>query len=290
MTRTKASVAAIGGRRLASVLGGLALSCHPLPTIAVSAIAAGLAALAGLGLSEGLLLVAAVLAGQLSIGWSNDRIDVARDRAVGRRDKPVASGAIRPGVVASAAGLALIATVALSAFLGVWAGSAALATVACGWIYNLGVKGTVFSWLPYAVAFGLLPAATTLGLPGHPWPAPWVIATGALLGVAAHFANVLPDLQSDRATGVRGLPHRLGESITVVSVPILLLIASAVILLRPGASWAGRWVILGFFAAVAALGAVLGLRRPGTKVLFLATIVVAIGDIALVALSGAALT
>ena len=58
----------------------LALACHPLPTVAVTAISAGLAALAGLGLERGLLLVTAILAGQLSIGWSNDSIDAARDK------------------------------------------------------------------------------------------------------------------------------------------------------------------------------------------------------------------
>lgn len=34
---------------------------------------------------------------------------------------------------------------------------------------------------------------------------------GALLGVGAHALDVLPDLDADAATGVRGLPHALGE-------------------------------------------------------------------------------
>ena len=46
----------------------------------------------GTPLARGLLVTAAVLAGQLSIGWSNDLIDARRDRAVGRTDKPLAVG------------------------------------------------------------------------------------------------------------------------------------------------------------------------------------------------------
>jgi hypothetical protein len=49
----------------------------------------------------------------------------------------------------------------------------------------------------------------TLALPEPALASPWAFAAGALLGVAAHFANVLPDLDDDRATGVRGLPQSL---------------------------------------------------------------------------------
>src|SRR6476469_11201863 len=102
----------------AALVRGLALSCHPLPTLAVTAISAGLAALAGLSLARGGLVVAAVFAGQLSIGWSNDAIDATRDRATHRSDKPVAQGAVSTRVVGWAAGLALLAAIVLSFALG----------------------------------------------------------------------------------------------------------------------------------------------------------------------------
>ena len=55
-------------------------ACHLQPTLAVTAITATLAASAGRG--AGTLAVAvAVLAGQLSVGWSNDFVDRGRDRA-----------------------------------------------------------------------------------------------------------------------------------------------------------------------------------------------------------------
>ena len=49
-------------------------------------------------------MVAAVSTGQLSIGWSNDALDAARDRLAGRTDKPVAAGRLPRRTVAAAAG------------------------------------------------------------------------------------------------------------------------------------------------------------------------------------------
>src|SRR3978361_1058531 len=63
----------------------------------------------GLGLGAGLdpfrivVLGLAMLAGQLSVGLSNDWIDAERDRAVGRTDKPVALGQIGVKTVRAAA-------------------------------------------------------------------------------------------------------------------------------------------------------------------------------------------
>ena len=99
-----------------------------------------------------------VFTGQLSIGWSNDYLDAERDRAMLRPDKPVATGAMEPRVAGIAAVVALSLTLALSAALGWPGGAAALAIVLCAWAYNLGLKATVLSWLPYAIAFGMLPA------------------------------------------------------------------------------------------------------------------------------------
>jgi len=147
---------------LGAVTRALALSCHPIPCLAVTAISAGLCAVAWLTIGTAALVTATVLAGQLSIGWSNDYLDAPRDRAAGRADKPIAAGQVGRHVVGSAALIALAATVVLCGFLGWPGGLAALGTALCGWAYNLGMKGTALSWLPYAIAFGFLPAVATL--------------------------------------------------------------------------------------------------------------------------------
>ena len=265
----------------------LALSCHPLPSVAVTLLGAGLAALAGLSVGRAALVTAAVFTGQLSIGWSNDYLDAERDRAVHRSDKPVAVGAVSPRVAGIAAVVALTVTIALSAALGWPGGAAALLIVLCGWLYNLGLKGTVMSWLPYAIAFGMLPAAATLSASPSRWPAAWALSAGALLGVAAHLANVLPDLRGDVATGIRGLPHRLGARATALTAAAILLVASAAILFGPGGR-AGLWGWVGFLAAVmvAGVAATAAYRDPSSRRFFQATILIAGLDLAFFALSG----
>jgi 4-hydroxybenzoate polyprenyltransferase len=265
----------------------LALSCHPLPSMAVTALSAGLAALADLPVDRGVLVTAAVFTGQLSIGWSNDYLDVERDRAVRRSDKPVATGAVAARVAGRAAVVALVLTLALSGALGWRGGAAALVIVLCGWLYNLGLKATAVSWLPYAIAFGTLPAVATFSASPSRWPAVWALTAGALLGVAAHLANVLPDLHEDVATGIRGLPHRLGERATALTAAAILLAASAVILFGPvGKPGGWRWV--GFVAAVVVAGtaASTAYRDPSSRRFFVATIVIAAMDLVLFALGG----
>ena len=38
----------------------------------------------------------------------------------------------------------------------------------------------------------------------------WLLPLGALIGLALHLANTLPDIDGDAPHGVRGLAHRLG--------------------------------------------------------------------------------
>lgn len=268
----------------------LALSCHPLPSLAVTLLAAGLAALVGLPLGRVILLTAAVFTGQLSIGWSNDYLDAERDRMVHRSDKPVATGSVTPRLAGLAALVALILTITCSAALGWPGGAVALVTVLCGWLYNAGLKATALSWLPYAIAFGLLPAIATLSASPPRWPAAWAVTAGALLGVAAHLANVLPDLGEDAATGIRGLPHRLGPKPTALAGAGILLAVSAVILFGPGdhpgpLRWAG-FALAVVIAGTAATGAY---RDPSSRRFFLATILIAVLDLVLFALAGTGL-
>ncbi|MET9885406.1 UbiA family prenyltransferase [Streptomyces sp. NPDC006430] len=250
--------------------------------------AAALAAAVGRSLPGAVLTVGAVAAGQLSVGWCNDRRDLGRDLATGRRDKPLVRGAVRPAVVTAAALTALLLCVPLSLATGPLAGCAHLGAVAAAWAYNLRLKGTAFSWLPYALAFGLLPAFVTLGLPGAPWPPWWLTAAAALLGAGAHFANVLPDIDDDLATGVVGLPHRLGARRSAVFGGLLVLGAAvALVAGPPGEVPPYGWGLLAVTAAVPVLA---GSRLTGrSRVPFLATMALAGADVVLLLVRGAAL-
>ncbi|MFE5107329.1 UbiA family prenyltransferase [Streptomyces sp. NPDC056663] len=269
----------------------LLLSAHPAPALAVTALITALGVAAGRDAFGSCLVALAVLTGQLSVGWSNDRIDLARDTAAHRRDKPLVAGAVQMRSVSVAACAALVLCAPLSLANGAAAGGAHLIGVAAAWSYNLGVKRTRWSWLPYALAFGLLPAFLTLALPGHPWPAAWVVAAGALLGVGAHFTNVLPDIDTDLAAGVRGLPHRLGRRRSRTAAALALLAASAVLVLGPpGPPDAMGWSGL---AVTGALAVVLCLpldTSPDSRLPFLATLGLAGADIALLVARGTSLS
>jgi 4-hydroxybenzoate polyprenyltransferase len=248
-----------------------------------------LAGVSGRGLSGCAVVGAAVLCGQLSVGWCNDAVDAGRDATAGRTDKPIAAGTAHRAVVAAAAGLSLAVCVPLSLAAGRLAGTAHLLGVAAAWSYNLGVKRTAASWLPYALGFGLLPAFVTLGLAGRPWPPAWAMAAGALLGVGAHFTNVLPDIDADLAAGVRGLPQRLGRGRTRVLAPLWLLAASVVLVLGPpGPVGPAGWAALALTGALAA-ATTAAARPPESRLPFLATLAMAVTAVGLLVLHGASL-
>jgi 4-hydroxybenzoate polyprenyltransferase len=129
-----------------------------------------------------------------------------------------------------------------------------LLVVGSGQAYNLGLKATVLSWVPYAVAFGSLPAVASLAGDDPVWPPWWMAAAGASLGVGAHVLNALPDLADDLRTGVRGFPHRLGERTGRFVAAGLLVAASLLAALGPaGAPAPWVWGALALVAGLAVL-------------------------------------
>lgn len=279
-------------------LGAVLGAAHPGPATAVTVLTALLAVSAGHGWRSGALVVLAVAAGQLSIGWSNDLLDAARDRAVGRRDKPLARGAVTDQVVRRLVAGALVACVLLSWACGWRSAVVHLGLgVASGWAYNLGLKRTAWSALPYAVAFGALPAVVWLALPHPVEPPAWMLLTGALLGVGAHLLNALPDLADDLATGVRGLPQRLGARVVRVTAPLVLLAGTGVAVLGPGGrggsggsggcgGWGGSVPGSAWAAGAAALVlAVVAMTGRG-RVPFLASVGIALVNVVSLVLRG----
>ncbi|MEO6826406.1 MAG: UbiA family prenyltransferase [Microbacteriaceae bacterium] len=267
------------------------ICCHPGPTTAVTAIATILGFGLGYPPARLILLAGVFLTGQLSIGWSNDWLDAQRDAAANRLDKPAATGAIDARVLRAAALIALVGTIVLSLPLGVWAAIANVVAVAMGWVYNLGLKNTPWSPVPYLVCFALTPAVVTLGQVEPQGAAVWAIVAGGLLGGGAHFANVLPDLDSDRLTGIRGFPHRLGRRGSGVTA-FVLLVASAVAI-TVGASGTNPvpiWIGLGCSVILSVIGVVLVLGRiPATRLLMRLIMLSALIDAIMLAISGTAL-
>jgi protoheme IX farnesyltransferase len=263
-------------------------SSHPEPGGAVTVAMTLLAVGAGHRGWALLGIFGAVGATQLAVGWVNDWLDADRDRHAGRRDKPVASGEVSRRTVGVAGLIAALAIPLLGLPFGVTATIVISLVGIFALLYDWPLKSTVFSVVPYLVAFGLLPAFVVVALPGHPAPPAWLVAAGALLGGGAHFANVLPDLADDAATGVRGLPHRLGALGSSVAAAVLLLSATLTLVFGPPGppSWAG-WAAGGAAVVVLPLGAYATRRAEGRGVaMFRAVIVVALIDVLLLIFSG----
>ena len=205
----------------------LVLSSHPLPTAAMTIGVTAAAALSGRPAEQCALVAATVLSGQVTIGWLNDLIDRHRDKQVGREDKPIAMGWIDPSTVTFAIACVVLLVIPLSVSNGTVAGIAHLIAVASAWVYNLLLKKTRLSFLPFAVSFGLLPAFLSYGglgggLHGGP-PTIAITVAAALFGIGVHFLNALPDLVQDNETGVRHLPLRIALKI---GAPKLLVVSS----------------------------------------------------------------
>jgi 4-hydroxybenzoate polyprenyltransferase len=269
----------VGGRTRA-----LVRACHPEPTVAVTALTTVLFASAGNSAPTCLIGAAAILTGQLSIGWSNDLIDRKRDAAAGRSGKPLAGGRLTPAELRIGCLGAVLLTVPLSLALGWRPGLLHLAAVAAGWLYNAGLKSTVLSVLPYLFAFGLLPVIATTALGRPHLPAVLIVLTAALIGAAGHYANVLPDIADDLAAGVRGLPQRTGVRAATAGAGLATVLATgAVLAAEPGwltAAGLGLVVVVLAGAVRAAAG-----NRPAT--VFRAIIGCAAINVALIVVTGA---
>ena len=264
----------------------LAKSSHPVPGLAVTAITVVLAIGVGLEPWRVVLVGIVMLMGQVSVGLSNDWVDAARDRAVARTDKPVAAGVISTVLARNVAFATALLGIILTIPLGAAATAAHAAFIVSAWGYNLGLKSTPASVLPYIVSFGSLPVVVTLSLPEPVLPSWWAVAAGSLLGIAAHIANVLPDLDDDRATDVRGLPHRMGQRVSALVIAGSLAAASCSIVLGIGGAGVLEYVGLAATIAIAVASAVLVVSRPRSGVVFRLIIACALLNVVLLAAAG----
>ena len=266
----------------------LIIAGHPGPSLAITALATLLAAQAAPHGIGPVLTAPAMLAGQLSVGWSNDAMDAPRDAAAGRTDKPVATGAISVRAVWIAACAALLAALAMALAISMATAIILAVIVGAAWAYNLGLKSTLASGLMYILGFGPIPAYAASTLPDQPVPTWYATAAAALVGLGGHFANVLPDLAADRAAGVNGLPQQVGArwgAGAVRAAALVLLLSASVLLLLASSR---QWVALAGLGAAVVLAAIGALGKG--RVPFAAAFGIAAVDVVVLAVGGYAQT
>jgi len=177
------------------------------------------------------LFVAAVLCGQLSVGWLNDYVDASLDGSVARSDKPLVAGTLQRSGLKLPIAIAMILVVPLSILAaGLTGGLAHILAVASAHVYNLYLSRTIWSWLPYAVSFGLLPLFVAQTSSTELWPETAMIVLFSLVGVIAHLLNALPDIELDRKAGKGGLAVSLGRQKSLLLTAGLSVVAIGVAL------------------------------------------------------------
>lgn len=190
---------------------GFVKASHAAPTIAVTIVFTLFAWTLGWRSWALVGVLVTVFIGQLSVGWSNDAFDAPTDRRGNREDKPTLAYGIAPRALWISALVALIASSALSWIVaGAIGGTFHVFALAMAWLYNTVLSRTWWSWLPYALAFGVVPAFLCYGFNGQA-PKVWMVAMFAIVGVSAHIANALPDIDADKAAGSQGFVISLGS-------------------------------------------------------------------------------
>lgn len=180
---------------------------------------------------EGPALVIAfgIFLGQLLVGWSNDLNDYPDDLKHNRTSKPLVSGELTSKQLLRAIKICTPLAFVFNLFgpLGIKGGLLYLFGVGMGVAYNFYFKSTPLSPLPYALAFAALVSSIVLATDRT--PPVWLITSGSLLGVAAHFANVLKDLDQDLKSGIKGLPQIVGKLYSRLIVTVLLIITTLIL-------------------------------------------------------------
>ena len=209
-------------------LRGLLKASHFGPTVLVTAISFGFATYYWW---EGPAYVIAfgVFTGQLVVGWSNDLYDYQDDLRHARINKPLVAKSITKESLQKwlrfMVAFSFIAN--LLGPLGIKGGLVYMFGVAWGVGYNFYFKFSPLSPLPFAIAFAALPSCVVISK--DITPPLWMWLGGALLGMAAHFINVIKDMKEDQISQIGGLPQRLGTTKSVISALVLVLLAVTVI-------------------------------------------------------------
>jgi 4-hydroxybenzoate polyprenyltransferase len=209
-------------------LRALLKASHFGPTLLVTAISFGFATHYWW---EGPAYVIAfgVFTGQLVVGWSNDLYDYEDDLRHNRLNKPLVAKTISKETLQRwlrfMVPFSFIAN--LLGPLGIKGGLVYMLGIACGVAYNFYFKFSLLSPIPYAIAFAALPSC--IAISKDITPPLWMWLGGALLGMAAHFINVIKDMKEDRLSEIRGLPQILGTTKSIIVSLVLVVLGITVI-------------------------------------------------------------
>jgi 4-hydroxybenzoate polyprenyltransferase len=212
-----------------SKVNGLRLASHFGPTVIVTTISLVLSFFYT-SWQDAIRIAFGVALGQLVVGWSNDLYDYADDLSHQRLNKPLVKGTMTREFLMRCVMIMVPLSFLANLFgpLGVNGGLVYMFGIACGVAYNFYFKFNIFSPLPFALAFAALPSCIVIAQ--EQTPPVWMWLGGALFGVAAHFVNVLKDIDQDQISGIGGLPQRLGMRNSIISAAALIALGVIVLI------------------------------------------------------------
>ena len=223
---------------------------HPGPSMLVTAVFVAMAGLAGRAVPDALRiaqLVGIMLPIQLCIGVVNDVVDLPDDawRSRSSRSWPGFSRGRPPRGSESR-----------------WARSVSgwprrsTSRRCCsppprsgpGLAYDLGLRRTVLSWVPWWGGMAVLPLTAYASAGAIPSRLFVLVPLAALVALGLHLANALPDIDADRVAGLRSLPVAVGRNGAARAGPAALVLAGVVAWVaaaplgrRCSHCWRGRW-------------------------------------------------
>jgi len=194
----------------------------------------------------------AMTALQLGIGTVNDLVDASRDAGL-KPGKPIPAGLVSRRVAMVIAVSSFGLGLGLASFSGPLIAALAIVVIAIGLAYDLRLKGTAWSWLPFAVGIPILPVFGWAGATGGLASTFVVLVPAAVAaGAALAIANSLVDVDRDRAAGVSSVAVALGEG-TARAVSSVLLGAIAVAAVASAFAFGGRIVAIAIIALLGGL-------------------------------------
>jgi 4-hydroxybenzoate polyprenyltransferase len=197
---------------------------------------------------------------QVSIGALNDVVDAPND-AGHKPGKPIPAGLVSPGIAWLVVAVGAGAGLGLAVPSGIGTVLLALVVLGIGFGYDLRLKGTAWSWLPFAVGVPLLPVFGWLGAAGAlPGSFAVLVPVAVVAGAALAIANARADVERDAAAGIDSVAVRLGlrRAWTLNAGLLAVVVAAAAVTLLAGSAPAVAVAGVIVAAAVIAFAVVIG--------------------------------
>jgi 4-hydroxybenzoate polyprenyltransferase len=239
---------------------------HPFPSALDGLVCGAIAIVAGGSAVDGARVGFAMFLLQAGIGATNDLVDAPRD--AGRKPgKPIPSGLVSRRAAVLVALVSFAGGLGAAVPSGLMLAALAIVVIAIGLAYDLRLKGTAWSWVPFAVGIPILPLFGWLGVrPSLPAAFAFLVPAAITAGAALAIGNGLVDVHRDRSAGIASVATRLGEELAwriqlalLVGVWLAAMLSAAVLTRR----FEGV-LLVGALGTVAPLAAVLG-RRGGPR-------------------------